>query len=198
MLAAGRSRRMGARRKQLLPWGDSILLRAALQPFTTLSLQRLVVVMGDEAEVAAPYLADVDYQLRVNPNPDAGMGHSLALGAAALPAEADCFFVALGDMPLVRPATLRTLLQAFAETCRRGVAAPVIVPVFDGRRGHPVLFDGARRAALTGLQGDRGAKELLRQWGEAVVPCPVDDPGVVGDIDQPDDYRRLLAEAGII
>ncbi len=194
VLAAGRSRRMGGACKQLLPWGDTCLLRATLQPWVALRPVSMVVVLAAEEQPAqaglAAQLAELNPTLVHNPDPDAGMGRSLALGAAALTLPVTGFFVALGDMPLVKTTTLQTLIAAFRRHRSAGVAAPVIVPAFKGRRGHPVLFDAARRSALTTLDGDRGAKMLLQNWGDAVVPAPVSDVGVTIDIDTPDAYQR--------
>lgn len=197
VLAAGRSRRMGAARKQLLPWGETILLRAALTPFTQTALSRLVVVLGDEAEAVAPYLEDLPVEIVVNPTPEQGMGASLALGVSALNAGDRPFFIALGDMPLVQSATLRRLTHVFYQAKQRGVTAPVVVPTYDDRWGHPVLFDGDRRRALLQLRGDRGAKSLLRAWADAVQVCPVADVGVVSDVDTPACYRDLLQKVGL-
>lgn len=194
VLAAGRSRRMGGARKQLLPWGQTCLLRAALQPWVALKPACLIVVLAEDQGSALPdpadRLVDLAPTLVRNPDPDAGMGRSLALGAAALAAPVAGFFVALGDMPLVQTATLHALIEAFWLHRAAGVTAPVVVPEFEGQRGHPVLFDAARRNALTTLDGDRGAKMLLQGWGDAVTTLPVADIGVTVDIDTPAAYRR--------
>lgn len=190
VLAAGRSRRMGGACKQLLPWGDTCLLRAALQPWVALKPVEITVVLAANQTQVAAQLDDLAPTLVYNTAPAAGMGRSLALGAAALTTPVAGFFVALGDMPLVQVGTMQVLIDAFWRRRGAGVVAPVLVPEYQERRGHPVLFDAARRDALTSLDGDHGAKMLLRTWGDAVATVPVADVGVTLDIDTPAAYER--------
>ena len=74
--------------------------------------------------------------------------------------------------------------------------APACVPVFEGRRGNPVLFDKALFRELTELRGDTGGRELLEKYASAVVMVPA-DPAVLLDIDTPEDYERLCAGIGL-
>ncbi|MFD0667131.1 nucleotidyltransferase family protein [Ramlibacter sp. MAHUQ-53] len=110
-----------------------------------------------------------------------GMGDSIAAAVRATRG-APGWLVLPGDLPLVQPATLRAVAAALA-------GAPAVVPVFEGRRGHPVAFGPACGAALAGLSGPQGAAAVLRPL--AVRELPVDDIGCVTDIDTLDD----LAEA---
>ena len=116
------------------------------------------------------------------------MGDSIAAAVRATRGAAG-WLVLPGDLPLVEPQTLR----AVADTLTMG--APAVVPVFEGRRGHPVGFGEACGPALAALSGPQGAARLLREL--AVYELPVDDIGCVTDIDTLDDLaeaaRRLRA-----
>ena len=110
---------------------------------------------------------------------DSGMAASLVHAIAHSLPQADAWLVALGDMPFVAPATLRSLLVALEEGA--GIAAPV----FEGRRGNPVAFGAQHLPALLALKGEHGARALLKS--EAVTEVAVDDRGILRDIDTPAD-----------
>ncbi len=114
-----------------------------------------------------------------------GMGDSIAAGVRAS-AGAAGWMILPGDLPLVKPETLRTLATASPEQ-------PVLVPVFEGRRGHPVRFAAHLGPALMALNGDRGAAEVARAAG--VTELAVDDAGCVTDIDTVQDLQRAAALA---
>ncbi|MEH6386511.1 MULTISPECIES: NTP transferase domain-containing protein [Pseudomonas] len=109
-----------------------------------------------------------------------GMGHSLAQAVAQYPAQRG-WLVALGDMPYVRPDTV----QRIAEAIRPERA---VVPVNQGQRGHPRGIGTLHQNTLLGLKGDRGAQQLFAQ--SDVVELAVDDPGVLVDIDRPEDVLQ--------
>ena len=113
-----------------------------------------------------------------------GLGASLAAGVAAS-AKADGWIVALGDMPFIRPSTIaavRAQLEGGAT-----IAAPALVA--SGERGHPVGFARALKDELAALDGDEGARAVISRHRDGVVTIPVDDPGIVLDIDTPDDLE---------
>lgn len=105
-----------------------------------------------------------------------GMGDSIAAGVAACPQVAG-WLIVLGDMPFILPSTFEQVLAGVTED---GVS----VPVFEGEYGHPVGFGRAFAAGLTALSGDRGAKPLFAS--AKVIEVPVDDPGVLWDVDTPE------------
>jgi molybdenum cofactor cytidylyltransferase len=117
----------------------------------------------------------------------AGMGLSIAAAAGATP-DAAGWLILPGDLPLVRPETLR----AVAEALRRQPADSAVAPRHGGRQGHPVGFGAASGPALRALDGDRGAAPVLQRLREAgrVRWLDLDDPGVAHDIDTPEDLRR--------
>jgi len=113
----------------------------------------------------------------------AGMGESIA---AAVRHTADCagWLIALGDMPFILPSSVAALVRALDRHS-------LVVPTWRGRYGHPVGFDAGFREALQDLQGDHGARGVLRRG--APLELPLEDPGVLWDVDEP---RALLFGAG--
>ncbi len=179
LLAAGQSRRFG-RDKLLYPLDDGTSMLAAAAANLRPACERLIVVTPPANEALVALLAGTDCEIVVCPEAQAGMGHSLASGVRAA-AGADGWLVALADMPFILPSSHR----AVAAALRAGAA--LAATEFQGRRGHPVGFAARWLEALTSLVGDRGGKAILDAHGQEVVPCPVDDAGVLRDIDQPGD-----------
>ena len=114
-----------------------------------------------------------------------GLGASLAAGVASS-AEAGGWIVALGDMPFIDPETIAAVRAALEGGAP--IAAPVIAGT--GKRGHPVGFARALKEELAALDGDEGARSVIQRHRDAVVLLPVDDAGIVADVDTPADLER--------
>ena len=112
-----------------------------------------------------------------------GLGASLAAGVAHS-RDAEGWVVALGDMPFIEAATFRSVVEALLA------GAPIAAPVFrpTSARGHPVGFAKSLREELLALDGDEGARSVVERHKDRVVSIPVDDRGIVVDIDTPDDF----------
>ena len=117
---------------------------------------------------------------------EAGMGASLADAVAALPESVAGCLVLLADMPGLKAATLCRVAAAVAE----GGEQALVAPSWQGKRGHPVGFGRGWFGRLAQLDGDHGARELLLQEAERLSLLPVDDSGIVLDIDTVADLIR--------
>jgi molybdenum cofactor cytidylyltransferase len=181
LLAAGSSVRMGCD-KLGLPWRGATVLAATLERWTAVREidEVLLVRRAAEPDGAGPRVRTV-----VNTGADEGMGSSLRVGAQAVPPHTDAVVVGLADMPEVASATIAALVAAWRPLGPRAIVAPV----FRGRRGHPVVFGADHLPALRALRGDRGARDLLKEHAADVVLVPVDDPGVLVDLDSPPDLE---------
>jgi len=172
--------------KVLLPTGGVPLVRIVATTLLDAGLSPVLAVLGFRAPEVAAALAGLPVVCITNPRFAQGMGTSLAAGIAALPSSTTSAVIALGDMPGVLPETIRALLLA------RG-SRDIAVPSYGGRRGHPVVFEMQRyRAWLEHLDGDRGARAVLASHPEDVVEVPVEDPGVVLDLDTKEEYLAWL------
>jgi molybdenum cofactor cytidylyltransferase len=190
VLAAGAGTRFGGG-KLLAPWGIGTVLDGALAAALAAPVSSVVLATGnDAARVAeaarrlAARMGEIG-RLRVVEVEDhaEGMGASLRAAAAALPADAAGAFVFLGDMPRVPI----PVLAAMAAAVRSG--APAAAPVFEGRRGNPVLFGAALIPQLKALSGDKGARDILAGLGASLALVESPDDGVLFDIDRPEDLR---------
>jgi len=182
LLAAGRGRRfdpLGQRNKllQRLPDGELVVVASARALLS--AVPRVLAVVPPEDGGVAAALREMGVEVTVCADADSGMAASLVHAIRQSLPEADAWLVALADMPFVAPATMRALLAALADGA--GIAAPVHA----GRRGNPVAFGAVHLPALLALEGEVGARSLLK--AEPVTEVEVDDPGIFRDIDTPAD-----------
>lgn len=182
VLAAGLSRRMG-REKVLLPFGGSTMLGTVLSKLGGAGIEAVVVVVRPDLAGAAAAARGAGAGVVVNPRPEGEMIESIRLGVAALPADVDAFFVWPADHPAVRPDTLEGLAA-------RAARSRAVIPVFEGRRGHPALVGADFRAAIGEVPARDGLRRLWRDRADAVEELSVNDPGVLENLDDPDSYER--------
>ncbi len=179
VLAAGQSRRMGDANKLLSPVDGRPMVAHAVDAALASRADPVVVVTGHEAEQVANALADRTVTRVHNPDYAAGLSRSLQAGLAALPTDIDGVVICLGDMPRVSAAVIDRLVAAFSPLEGRGI----VVPTHEGRRGNPLIWARAYFAEMASLDGDVGARPLLRRHGDQVAEVPVDDPAVLLDVD---------------
>ena len=127
------------------------------------------------------------------PNPDyaAGMLSSVRCGLEALPDQCDAVMVALGDQPAITTEAVDALAGAF-----RAGTTGILVPVYGGKRGHPITFSRAYCDEVLTDHDAAGLRGLLHAHPEDVGEVTVQSPGVLTDIDSPEDYRRLMEKGG--
>ncbi len=126
-----------------------------------------------------------------NPDFAKGLAETVKRGIAALPQDADGALICLGDMPRVKLSTMRKLLAAFDPVEGRSIC----VPVYNGKRGNPVLLARRFFAEIMELSGDTGAKALIAAYEDQVAEVPVDDPAIFLDLDTPEALAH--ARAGV-
>lgn len=187
ILAAGAGRRFGGR-KLLAPFQGRPLVAGALDAAFAAPVRRVLLVTDGDAELvgiardhARSLGRDADFDVVVAADAAEGMGASLRTGVDALPPGSDGVFVFLGDMPRIPPELPRNMVTSLVP----GVEA--VAPSFAGRRGHPVLFGKACFPALRALSGDVGAREVLAALDGRLALIDSPDPGVLFDVDRPED-----------
>jgi molybdenum cofactor cytidylyltransferase len=184
LLAAGRGKRFdpsGVQNKLLQTLrgddGGDIVVTASARNMLAVLPRVLAIVRPGDDKVAA-LLGGLGCEVRVCADADLGMAASLTT-AIEHTRGAEGWLIALGDMPHVRPDTMRALVSAIERGAR------IAAPVYEGRRGNPVAFSSFHLPLLLALDGDQGARAILKS--HAVSEVIVDDIGVVRDIDTPAD-----------
>jgi molybdenum cofactor cytidylyltransferase len=188
ILAAGRGQRMGTH-KLLLPFGNSTVIASVFDAFfESAAVDAIwVVVRAGEAGIRTA-LVGRPVHLVENPDPQADMLSSVRCGVRALPPEAETILVSPGDQPSLSAQTVRELVALF-----RHKRATILVPVYQGQRGHPLVLTARfRQEILTSYDGV-GLRGLLQAHASEVLEWSASDPAVLQDIDTPEDYHRALA-----
>ena len=182
--AAGRSIRMG-RPKALLDAGGKTFLARIIAVLEDGGASPLLVVVRDIEGPVAEEARRLGVNVIRNPDPSRGPISSFQAGIRALPGEAPGVLLAPVDHPLFSPETVEALIGAFAET-----RPSLVVPAFDGWRGHPVLFSRALFEELLQEDLPEGARTVVRRHFSSRLQLPVEDAGILADIDTPEEYRR--------
>jgi molybdenum cofactor cytidylyltransferase len=218
VLAAGSSSRMGTA-KQLLKLGERTVLESTLAVVRGADVAETVVVLGAEAEkIQREIEFGAGVKVVVNAEYGTGMASSLRAGLGAVGAEIDAALIVLGDQPLVRAETLRTIIGAYAivrapgmglRAPSSGLRAPgsgdraegnglgtlggaeIVIPTHGGRRGNPVLLDRGVFGEAMALTGDVGCRAIFGKHADGIVTVAVEDAGILVDIDSREDYERI-------
>jgi len=186
VLAAGGSRRLG-RLKQLLPWGGQTMLEHVVDVVLASAVDEVVVVLGCQAAAVQRALAGRPVRGVVNAAWDEGLATSLHAGLAAVSPQAEAALFVLGDQPRLTAQTINRLLAHYRATRRS-----IVVPVYMGQRGNPVLFARLLFPELLALQGDVGGRVLLEKQGADVAEVDVGSEEILVDVDTLEDYEAQV------
>lgn len=188
VLGAGGSRRLG-RPKQLLPFGARTLLEHTVATARECNFNQLVVPVGGAADEVRERVDLTGAEVVVNEAYGSGCSSSIAAALDAVDPRCEVLVLMLGDQPGVTPAIVQTLLDGRGD-------APLAVCRYDDGRGHPLAFDRSVFADLANLHGDKGVWRLLDQRAGEVAEVRIDGP-IPLDVDTPEDYKAVLAAAGL-
>lgn len=187
VLGAGLSSRMGTQ-KLLLPFGGKTVIAHIVDQLLASSVDRVLVVVGHEGRKVGNELSGRNVMIVENPDYESGMLSSVRCGLSHLPANCSAILVALGDQPSITSQLVDKMLQAFTAAEKR-----ILVPLYNGRRGHPLLFSTFYRDEVLTSFDDVGLRGLLHIHPEDVFELNVSSSAVLSDMDCPEDYRRELA-----
>ena len=180
LLAAGRASRFGGNKLLVEIEYRALILHSArsLSP-----CDRIIAVVRTDDEALQSSLHTNGIDCVLNPQPERGMGYSIACAVTASTGSSGwCMLPA--DMPYISTSTTQQVVNAL----RAGAA--LAAPYYHGRRGHPVAFSHQFHDALSTLDGDSGARDILRQYADQVTAIVTDDAGVLVDVDTPADLQQ--------
>ena len=187
VLGAGGSRRLG-RPKQLLPYGDGTLLDHTVQIARECGFDQLVVPIGGAADDVRERVDLSGADVVVNDDYGQGCSSSIAAALDTVDPRCEVLVLMLGDQPGVRPESVWALLDGRGD-------APITVCRYDDGRGHPFAFSRRVFPELADLHGDKAVWRLLDERADEVVEVRIAG-NVPLDVDTPEDYQAVLAEAG--
>jgi molybdenum cofactor cytidylyltransferase len=186
VLAAGRSSRMGVQ-KLLLPFGGKTVISHIVDQFLGSAVDKIFVVTGHQPERISVELSGRRVSIVNNADYDSGMLSSVRCGLRALPKRCKAVLVAIGDQPSISTELVDLMIRSFTATEKK-----ILVPYYEGRRGHPILFAAMYREEILTHYDNVGLRGLLHAHPDDVLELAVSTPCVLSDMDYPDDYQREL------
>lgn len=186
LLAAGSSRRMG-QLKQLLPIRNEPAIRHCVEALLSAGVRDIVVVLGPFGSEIADAIAGFPVSIEFNENPESEMADSVRTGLRVLDPFSAGILICLCDHPLVSPETVKKLIRIHGEFPDR-----IIIPAFDGRRGHPTLFPAS---VMTDVMQGLTLRDVIRKDPERVRQVETADEGVILDMDTMEDYKKISQRA---
>lgn len=186
LLAAGESRRIG-KPKQVLPFGSSTILEQTIDNLLHSKIDDLIVVLGYRAQEVMKKVANRPVKIAINPAYKQGMSTSIVTGLKLVDYQAQAVMLALADQPFICSKLIDTLIEEFFRH-NKGI----VIPTYQNRRGHPVIFDIKYKEELLRLTGDIGGRQIIEGHSDDVIEIPVDSESINVDIDTLSDYYSHL------
>ncbi|MFY9398497.1 MAG: nucleotidyltransferase family protein [Desulfomonilia bacterium] len=188
VLAAGKSSRIGTT-KQLLELGGVTLLGRVIAAAKSSRLDEVLVVLGHDARAIKDRVDLSDVRVVMNSDYEQGQSTSVKRGLEYVSPRAEAAMFLLADQPLVDGRVIDTLIEGFQKSRK-----PIVVPVYGGRRGNPVVIGRGLFAELAATAwGDAGARVLFEGHAQDIHCVHLGTDSIHADVDTLEDYRRLLA-----
>jgi molybdenum cofactor cytidylyltransferase len=193
ILSAGESSRMG-QPKALLPVDGVRFIEKIVTALKSTRVAEIVTVLGHNADEMRRQIGDLPVTMVVNPNYKQGQLSSLMAAIKSIQSGKDSasvegILVHLVDHPYINPDLVNLMIDRFHATKKL-----IVVPRYQGRRGHPVIFSSALFAALLAAPLDQGAKAVVQSHRGDTLEIDTEDEGVTIDIDTPEEYRQHVKE----
>ncbi len=195
VLTAGASSRMG-KPKAFLEWNGSTFIETICSNLSKLNLLQIVLVTSPTLVKTTPlphqhspvfaFLRGIYWT--ENPRPEDGMLSSFRCGLRKLKSKKTNVMLCLIDHPAVKQETYKKL-------CNNAKKDKIVVPVYKGRRGHPVIFGADFICELLENECPEGAKTIVKSHPESILELEVDDKGILMDIDTPKEYETAFRQA---
>lgn len=185
VLAAGKSTRMGTQ-KLLLPYQKTTIIESIIQKLNASNTHQTIVVIGSHKSEIKAKLENSSILLIENLHYDKGMLSSVQTGILSVDLTSDAVLIALGDQPMITTELVNRLIAVFNKSDKG-----IIVPVFNGKRGHPVLISRTYFSNVNNLNPEIGLRALLAEFNDDVLEISVQSEDILIDIDTREDYLMI-------
>jgi molybdenum cofactor cytidylyltransferase len=174
--------------KLLLPYKQGTMIESVVDNVLASKVDRVMVVLGADHERVTGTLAGRPVEFCINEDHKKGMLSSVLCGFRALPEDANAALVFLGDQPEIPARVTDAVIDAYNEDIKG-----IVIPVYNHRRGHPLLVDLKYRGEIDKLDLEQGLRSLMHHFPQDVLEVEVDDPGILVDIDTEEDYAKATS-----
>ena len=186
LLAAGKSERMGTNKLLLSFQGRPMILKVIDQVRES-GIENICVVLGAFMHDLLKIIGEIPVHIVYNSDFEKGMFTSVQCGFRHLPATADAAVIFLGDQPMIPGEVTRSLVREYVRSGKG-----ILIPVFSGKRGHPLLIDRKYAQVIDTLIPEKGLHTLLDKYPEDIGQVEVTVPGILRDIDTMRDYENEI------
>lgn len=186
ILAAGESRRMGFP-KMLLSFNEQTMIERVIANVYGSKVKNILVVLGEENPEITEILKNSPARYCYNTDYKDGMLSSVKCGFKNIPANSDAILVFQGDQPFITSASIDMVIEAWLSF-ERGL----VIPVFNHKRGHPLLIDRKYRNEIQKIDPTTGLNSLLRKYPEDILEVETSEPGILKDFDTYEEYLREI------
>jgi molybdenum cofactor cytidylyltransferase len=190
LLAAGESRRMGDF-KQLLPFQGKSFVECCVDNLMAAGLDEVIVVTGHRHAEIEQALVSRPIRLAFNADYRAGMSSSIRRGVQALNEKTSAILIALADQPQIHSSLISKIIAA-----HQAEHPLILVPVYDNRRGHPIILDARLRDEILAIDPTQGLRQLVQAHTDQTLYLQMTSDSILLDFDYPQDYQRFLGQEG--
>jgi len=186
LLSAGESSRFGTP-KALARLGEETIMGRLLKVLISSNVDGISVVLGYADNLIQPFILN-HRKVNVVYNKDHKFGQtsSFLAGLRALDSKTEAVLLLPVDYPLVKTQTINTLIECYHEK-----KPQIIIPAFQGQKGHPPLFGMSLKQEFLALQMDQGINSVAHRHQETTTVLEMDDPGVIRSFNTPQDFDEI-------
>jgi len=182
VLAGGESRRMGSP-KMILPYEGKTIIEKVLENVMASDIEKVVTVLGSNKEEVLKVIGKLPVLHCYNRNYKDGMLSSVKCGFESLPVDFRAAMIFLGDQPMAETSVINKMIRTYDDSGKG-----ILVPVFNNKRGHPLLVDRRYRDEISNFDDPDGLRGLLRMHPDDIQEVDTENPSVLMDIDTKEDY----------
>ncbi len=187
VLAAGESRRMG-KLKALLPFGDRTVIEQVIHNLLQAELDVIAVVLGHRASEISEVLAPLPVQIFYNADYREGMTSSVQVAFRHINPVPEAYMLALVDQPHLGREPAQCVLEAYTQMPYQGI----VIPTYQGKRGHPIILGRKYRQEVLALGRDQSLNQVTRGHPEDTLEIPLADDLILQDMDYSEEYEAVL------
>jgi molybdenum cofactor cytidylyltransferase len=186
ILAAGESKRMGLP-KMLLTFSGRTMIEKVITNVSESKIDKKIVVLGAYREALVELISKLPVKYCYNDNYKKGMLSSVQCGFRNLSSVCRAVLVFQGDQPLITSNAINEVIEAYLSSGKG-----IVIPVYKGRRGHPLLIDIKYRDEIEKLNPDKGLRSLACMFSDDVLEVDTNESGILTDFDTYEQYKKEL------
>jgi len=186
ILAAGESKRMGFP-KMLLSFNGTTMIETVIGNVTRSNVDNVLIVLGANSDAITGLDINMSVRYCYNDSYKEGMLSSVLCGFRNLPSDFEAVLVFQGDQPLIPPNVINKVIETY-----RLSGKGIVIPVYNGKRGHPLLIDKKYNDEIEKLNTREGLRSLAYQFSDDVLEVETDDPGILRDFDTYEEYKEEI------